>query len=130
MVGRVGGRGELEDGERVGLARGEDRLGGEEDVGDGEELVGAGEERVRLHRALREPLAPDEVPRREELPGDLQPPLRLHPPRRDAAAAAAAGEVHGRVGEGRKWGKWFWFSAAACVWAWGRFCCGRGRRKA
>jgi len=39
----------------------------------GEELVGAGEERVRLHRPLCEALAADEVARREELLGDLQP---------------------------------------------------------
>ena len=64
---------QLEDGERVRVARGAHGLGGEEDVEDGEELVGAGEERVRLHRPLCEALVADEVARREELLGDLQP---------------------------------------------------------
>jgi hypothetical protein len=94
VVGRVGGRGKLDDSERVGVDQGEDRLGSEEDVGDGEELVGTREGRVHLHRALCEPLAPDELPRREELPHDLQSPLRLHPPGRDATSAAAAGRLH------------------------------------
>ncbi|XP_066349661.1 uncharacterized protein [Miscanthus floridulus] len=48
---------QLEDGERVRVARGAHGLGGEEDVGDCKELVGAREERVRLHRPLCEALA-------------------------------------------------------------------------
>jgi hypothetical protein len=88
--------GQLKDGERVGLAGGESRLGGEEDVGDGEELVGPREERLGLQGALREPLAADEIARGEELLRDLQPPPRL----RATAAGGAGGEVHGI------WGKW------------------------
>jgi len=119
VVGDGPGR-QLEDGERVRVARGGHELGGEEDVGDGEELVGAREERVRLHRPLREALAADEVARREELLGDLQPALRLRLAVAGVSASAAAaapaparGEVHGGLGEEMGWvrcgGGWFGF---------------------
>jgi hypothetical protein len=93
--GGVGAGLKLEHGDRIGAAGGELALGGEEDVGDGKELVGTREVRVRLHRALRQALAADQVPRGEELPGDLQPPGRL-------AAAAAGGEIHGERSGGRQ----------------------------
>ena len=91
--GGVGAGLKLEHGDRIGAAGGELALGGEEDVGDGEELVGTREVRVRLHRALRQALAADQVPRGEELPGNLQPSGRLAA----AAPAAAGGGIH--VGE-------------------------------
>jgi hypothetical protein len=90
---------ELEHGDRIGAARREQALGGEEDVGDGEELIRTREVRVSLHRALRQSLAADQVPRGEELPGDLQPPGRLGA----AADAAATGEIH--VWGGRSGGR-------------------------
>jgi hypothetical protein len=98
-LGGVGVGLEVEHGDGIGAAGGEQALGREEDVGHGEELVGAREEGLRVHRALREALAADQVPRREQLPGDLQPPCRV-------AAAAAAGEIHlvvVWVREGRRW---------------------------
>ena len=69
-----------------------------------ERNLGAREERVRLQRPLREALAADEVARREELLGDLQPALRLRPAVAGASASSAAptpsgGEVHGGLGE-------------------------------
>jgi hypothetical protein len=88
---------ELEHRGRIGAARGELALGGEEDVGDREERVGAGQLRISLHRALREPLAADEVPRGEELARDLEPPGRV-----DVASAAAGGGGH--VGWDWEWG--------------------------
>jgi hypothetical protein len=106
VEGALGGGGvkagcglELEHGDRIGAARREQALGGEEDVGDGEELVRTREVRVSLHRALRQSLAADQVPRGEELPGDLQPPGRLGA----AADAAATGEIH--VWGGRSGGR-------------------------
>ncbi|KAF0921839.1 hypothetical protein E2562_020303 [Oryza meyeriana var. granulata] len=47
-------------------------LGREEDVYRGEEPIVAGEEELRVHRVLRQPLAADQVPCREQLPGNLQ----------------------------------------------------------
>ena len=107
-VGGVGVGLQLEDREGIGAAGGDEALGGEVDIGDGEELVGAGEERVRVHRALREALATDQVARGEEPASDLQPPGRL-------PAAAAGGEIHV---------VWVWVdevgkSASAC---WGHSC--------
>lgn len=82
--------GEAEDGEWVSVARVEERLGGEEDIGDGEELVST----VRSMNRLQ--------PTRSHATRSF-PAISSHRSAcilldaTSAAVGAAAGEVHGRA---------------------------------